>query len=63
MLLALCNGTHVVGGSDIGCRFLRDSGSHIPDSFLGYAFPNSGMSVEFCIDYCILECIPHSVNY
>ena len=36
MFVAVHNGKHVVGGSEIGGKFLQESGSHIPYSFLGY---------------------------
>jgi len=57
MFVAVYNGTHVVGGSDIGCSFLRESGSHIPHSFLGYVFANSGIYLVNFVFYDILEYI------
>ena len=42
MFVAVYSGTHVVGGSSLGCKFLRESGSYIPSSFLGYVSTNSG---------------------
>lgn len=41
MFVAVYSGIHVVGGSTIGCKFLRESGSYIPSSFLGYVSANS----------------------
>ena len=43
MFVAVYSGMHVVGGSNIGCKFLRESRSYIPHSFLGYVSANSDM--------------------
>ena len=36
MFVAVHNEKHLVGGTEIGRKFLRESGSHVPYSFLGY---------------------------
>ena len=36
MFVAVHNEKHLVGGTEMGGNFLRESGSHIPHSFLGY---------------------------
>ena len=36
MFVAVHNEKHLVGGTEMGRNFLRESGSHIPHSFLGY---------------------------
>ena len=50
MFVAVYSGMHVVGGSNIGCKFLRESRSYIPHSFLGYVLANSGMYVLYMSD-------------
>ena len=60
MFVAVYSGTHVVGGSSIGCKFLRESGSYIPSSFLGYVSANSGTYISMFIsggtNFMIHEC-------
>ena len=36
MFVSVHNEKHLVGGTEMGEKFLRESGSHIPHSFLGY---------------------------
>ena len=36
MFVAVHDEKHLVGGTEMGGNFLRESGSHIPHSFLGY---------------------------
>ena len=36
LFVAAHNDKHVVGGTEMGGKFLRESGSHVPYSFLGY---------------------------
>ena len=36
MFVAVHNEKHLIGGTEMGGNFLRESGSHIPHSFLGY---------------------------
>ena len=36
MFVAVYDDKHMVGGTEIGANFLRQLGSHIPYSFLGY---------------------------
>ena len=36
MFVAVHNEKHLVGGTEMGGSFLRESGSHIPHTFLGY---------------------------
>ena len=35
-LVAVSGGNHFVGGSRRGCQFLRECGTYVPYSFLGY---------------------------
>ena len=42
MFIAVYSGTHVVGGSNIGRKFLGESGCYIPSSFVGYVSASSG---------------------
>lgn len=36
MYVAVSGGSHFVGGTGRGCQFLRDCGTYVPYSFLGY---------------------------
>ena len=36
MFVAVNRGNHFVGGTRRGCQFLRDCGTYVPYSFLGY---------------------------
>jgi hypothetical protein len=36
MYVAVSGGNHFVGGTGRGCQFLRDCGTYVPYSFLGY---------------------------
>ena len=47
MYIAVCGGTHIIGGSGTSRRFLLESDSHIPFSFVGYVAANS--STHFCM--------------
>ena len=54
MFVAVYSGTHVVGGSSIGCKFLRESGSYIPSSFLGYVSSAiSGICIRIYTYICV----------
>ena len=47
LYIAVCYGTHVIGGSETGWKFLLESDSHVPISFVGYVAANSSM--YFCV--------------
>ena len=36
MYVAVSDGNHFVGGSKRGCQFLKDCGTYVPYSFVGY---------------------------
>ena len=36
MFVAVHGESHITGGTEAGCNFLRTSGSYVPHSFLGY---------------------------
>ena len=44
MYVVVHNGSHYVGGTEKGCSFLRELGTHVPYSFLGYRSAQSGTS-------------------
>jgi len=51
---AVYGGIHIVGGSKMGRKFLMESGSHIPYSFVGYVGAKSGTHSYMHIYVCIL---------
>jgi len=54
LYIAVYGGTHAVGGSTIGRKFLLESDSHIPYSFVGYVGAKSGIYSSMYVYACAL---------
>jgi len=58
---AVYGGIHIVGGSKMGRKFLMESGSHIPYSFVGYVGAKSGTHSYMFVFYAYV--LMHSPLY
>ena len=52
LFVAVHNDNHVVGGTEMGAKFLREIGTHVPHSFLGYLSTPS-LSMYVCMYVCM----------
>ena len=54
MFVAVHNEKHVLGGTEMGEKFLHELGSHVPYSFLGYLSATlSSMYVHTYVYACV----------